>query len=91
MMLVEGDGGAACERRTNKVGFFFLSLKIAVKPKHLSVGGTSMQLEDSHTSCTGILHRNPASTVGFLRVSHEEQKQAEALAEYLCTALKKRL
>lgn len=61
MMLVEGDGGAACERRTNKVDFF-LSLKIAVKPKHLSVGGTSMQLEDSHTSCTGILHRNPAAS-----------------------------
>lgn len=59
MMLVEGDGGAACERGTNKREgfflFFFPSLKIPVKPKHLSVGGTSMQLKDSRTSCSPIL------------------------------------
>lgn len=43
------------DEQTKWIFFFFLSLKIAVEPKHLSVGGTSMQLEDSHTSCTGIL------------------------------------
>lgn len=43
------------DEQTNRMFFFFLSLKIRVKSKHLSEGGTSMQLENSHASCSGIL------------------------------------
>lgn len=42
--------------------FVLLSLKIPAKPKRLPVGGTSVRLEESPTSCSGILQRNPAAS-----------------------------
>lgn len=51
------------EELTKRIGFFFCFLCFFVfifkrfkqRPKHLSLGGTSMRLQDRRISCTGIL------------------------------------